>query len=450
MKRIDTALNVGPERTCTHSILLRWGLCLCLSSSAGWAQASATADSTANAKGLPNALVRAPLVATEGTVGAVRWLSKRRQFTLGDVPYGVTGLPFVFFNPNTGWNVGARVHWADYSRRPYRYKLTLHVQRSSEGKLKNRIRLKVPRISGTGFGVRLEARMERNLRTRYYGLGNESRYDKELTDRGSDRYLDENYYYYVLREEPRLLVSFLRHIRGPVTASVGLGLENTKVEKRGAAAFYLDQGTPDGVRDGFTGFFSCTVEWDSRDDETIPSRGAFHEWSYESSRNSLIGLFFQEINFQRYTFTDLRYMDLSERLTLAHRAVFEVLAGEVPLYAYGEIGGSRRVKGLGGSDSLRGFDTQRFTDDVRYFSNLEARYMMHSMWLFGQYLEWYGAGYVDFGRVWPDLGDVGLSGMHASVGGGLRLSWDRDFVVRMGVGHSGEQTDVFFDLGNVF
>ena len=34
-----------------------------------------------------------------------------------------------------------RLHWADYRRRPYRYKLTLHLQRSTEGKLKNRIRL---------------------------------------------------------------------------------------------------------------------------------------------------------------------------------------------------------------------------------------------------------------------------------------------------------------------
>lgn len=453
-KRIVSALNAYPEVVFSQQTLARyirgWGLCLCLSSSVSWAQVEVQADTAAVKNGLSKAIVRAPLTATENTVGAVRWLSKRRQFTLGDVPYGVTGLPFAYLSPNTGWNVGMRLHWADYRRRPYRYKLTLHVQRSTEGKLKNRIRLKVPRISGTGFGVRLEARFERNLRTRYYGLGNQSQYDEELIERGSSRYIDENYYYYVLSEAPRLLASFLRHIHGPVTASVGFGLENTEVKQRGVAAFYLDQGTPDGVRDGFTGFMSCTLEWDSRDDETIPSRGVFHEWSYESARNSLVGLFFKEINFQRYTFTDMRYVPVSDRLTFAHRAVFEVLAGEIPLYAYGEIGGSRRVKGLGGSDSLRGFDTQRFTDDVRFFSNLEARYKVYSMWFVGQYLEWYGAGYIDMGRVWPDLSDVGLGGMHMSTGGGLRLSWDNDFVIRMGMGYSKEQRDVFIDLGNVF
>ena len=51
--------------------------------------------------------------ATAQTVEAVRWMSKRRQFTLRGVPYGVTGLPFAFFSPNTGWNYGVRLHWAD-------------------------------------------------------------------------------------------------------------------------------------------------------------------------------------------------------------------------------------------------------------------------------------------------------------------------------------------------
>ena len=192
------------------------GVLLCATTDVARAQVDdAPPDSSASNGGLPQTLSRAPVVATEGTVSAVRWLSKRRQFTLGDVPYGVTGLPFAFFSPNTGWNYGTRVHWADYRRRPYRYKLTLHVQRSTEGKLKNRIRLKVPRISGTGFGVRLEAKLEQNLRTRYYGLGNNSHFDRDLVDPNSDRFIDENYYNYVLREEPRLLLSFLRHIYGP-------------------------------------------------------------------------------------------------------------------------------------------------------------------------------------------------------------------------------------------
>jgi hypothetical protein len=72
------------------------------------------------------------------------------------------------------------------------------------------------------------------------------------------------------------------------------------------------------------------------------------------------------------------------------------------------------------------------------------------MWFFRQYLEWYGVGYFDVGRVWPDLKEVGVGGMHWSSGGAMRLSWNKDFVIRFGVGYSVEQVDIFFNLGNAF
>jgi len=174
--------------------------------------------------------------ATEQTVEAVRWLAKRRQFTLRGIPYGVTGLPFAYLSPNTGWNWGAHVHWADYRRQPYLYKLTLHVQQSSEGKLKNRVRLRVPRISGTGFGLRLELFRERNIRTRYYGLGNDSAFNRDFTNPKSADFKDENYYYYILERNPRLLVSLFRQLYGPVSISAGFGLERVDVDQRGTPA----------------------------------------------------------------------------------------------------------------------------------------------------------------------------------------------------------------------
>ena len=113
-KRIVSALNACPEVVFSQQTLAKyirgWSLCLCLSSSVSWAQVEVQADTAAAKNGLSQAIVRAPLTATENTVGAVRWLSKRRQFTLADVPYGVTGLPFAYLSPNTGWNVGMRLH----------------------------------------------------------------------------------------------------------------------------------------------------------------------------------------------------------------------------------------------------------------------------------------------------------------------------------------------------
>ena len=392
-----------------------------------------------------------PLAATEQTVEVVRWMSKRRQLTLGGVPYGFTGLPVLYFSPNTGWNYGIRVHWVDYSQghRPYRYKMTSYVLGSTKGSFNFTYKLKVPHISGTGFGLRLLTKMKKDLRARYYGRGNNSEYNRGYIDPDSPDFKDENYYFYVL-EIPRFIFSLLREIRGPVSASMGIGLERTDIKKRGERAFYIDEGTPDGITDGVTGFFSFTLQWDSRNDDTVVQQGVFHEWSYENSRNSLIGLFFEEIDFSRYTFTDSRYYPLAERLLLANRMVFETLMGSVPLYAYGEIGGSQRIKGLGGSDSLRGYDKQRFTDNVRFFSNTEMRYQLRRMRLFKQHLEWHGVGFVDSGRVWPSLDEVSPGGLHWTAGVGVRLIWNSDFVIRMDIGFSDERKDMVLKYRKLF
>ena len=384
-----------------------------------------------------------PLAATGQTMDVVRWMSKRRQFTLRGVPYGFTGMPVVYFSPSKGWIYGVRVHWVDYSQgyRPYRYKMTSYILKSTKGNFNFTYKIKVPYSPGTGFGLRLLLKVEKDIGARYYGLGNDLMINKAKKD--------ENYYLYILKR-PRFIVNLLREIRGSISASAGIGLEWTDVDKRGESAFYDDEGTPDGVKDGGTGFFTLTLEWDSRDDDTVARQGVFHEWSYENSSNSLIGLFFEKIDFRRYTFTDSRYYSLTKRLLLAHRMVFEALTGSVPLYAYGEIGGSQRIKGLGGSDSLRGFDKQRFTDNVRFFSNTEMRYQLCEMRLFKQYLEWYGVGFVDSGRVWPALAKVSPGGMHWTAGVGSRLIWNSDFVIRTDIGFSNERKYVALKYRKLF
>ncbi len=395
------------------------------------------------------AAVADPLAATEQTVDAVRWLARRRQFVLGDTPYGFTGLPILYYSPGTGWNYGGRLQIADYDRRPYRYKLSIHWVKSTQGKRISYLRFKVPHIGGTGFGVSLTASNKRDIRARYYGLSNESENNESLTDSDHVDFVDKDYYHYVL-EEPRLIVNLLRHLYGPVTVSLGLGLERTDVDGRGERSYYLEAGTPDGVVDGTTGFVGLSLRWDTRDDPSIPRRGLFQEWSYENSRNSLLSLFFEQIDFQRYTFTDARYFPVSPRLNIAHRTIVEALKGTVPLYAYGEIGGSRRIKGLGGSDTLRGFDRQRFTDNVRVLTNTEARYHLGHQTAFKQHLELLAILFADSGQVAPGFSDLHPLDTRLTVGWGLRTYWNEDFVVRADLGVSGEQVYTALKYRNLF
>lgn len=404
---------------------------------------------------LPDSIVGAvskanPVAATSQTVDMAKWIARRKQLSIGEHNFGFTGLPIVIYTPSSKtWSYGARVQWADYERPPYRYKLTFSWVRSTEGRLSLFGRLKVPQISGTGFGVRLLVATNRDVRARYYGLGNDTAFDPNLEDPNHSDFIDENYYFYVL-ERPRAIMSLLRHVHGPVSMSVGFGLERSQIEPRGARSFYLDDGAREGVIDGVTGFLSATLQWDSRDDPTIPKRGAFHEWSYETSRNSLIGLFFEEIDFDRYTLTDSRYYDITERLNLANRVIFEALKGSVPLYAFGEIGGSRRFKGVGGGDTLRGFDSQRFADNIRAITNTEFRYRLHNQRLKKQWLEWTAVFFLDGGQVSPGVSDLSMAGNHWSSGLGLRLYWNADFVIRMDLAFGSEQGNASFKYRNIF
>ena len=400
-------------------------------------------------EGLSATLERAGQAATEQTVEMVRWLSQRRQFTWQGVPYGFTGLPIVYYSLNTGWNYGVHLKWRDFQRRPYRYKATLHLLRSTRGKASYYFKLKVPQIPGTGFGARLWLGSKRDIRTRFYGLGNNSVLNEAFTDPQNPQFRDESYYYYIL-EAPRFIFSLMHSLPNNLATSVNLGIERSDVSKRGERAFFVDEGTPSGVKDGLTGFIGWTLSWDTRDDEDIPRSGGFHEWSFETSRSSLFSFLFEEIDFKRYTFTDARYWPYTERLNLAHRTVFEILDGAVPLYAYGEIGGSRRLKGLGGSEALRGYDRQHFTDNIRFFTNSEMRYQLTSFTFFGQYLEWHGVFFIDGGRVWSRLDQLRPTQLRWTTGGGLRLYWDEDFVVRLEGGFSKEQSYLGIKYRNLF
>lgn len=58
--------------------------------------------------------------------------------------------------------------------------------------------------------------------------------------------------------------------------------------------------------------------------------------------------------------------------------------------------------------------------------------------------------FADLGRVWPDLRDVTLSGMHLTGGGGMRVYWNEDFVASLEGYFSPEQRLIDISLGNIF
>jgi outer membrane protein assembly factor BamA len=385
------------------------------------------------------------------TAELAQWLSRRRQFTWRGVPYGLTGLPIAYFTRTSGWNYGGRLKLTDYRRRPFRYKLILNWVQSENDRHDYFFRLQVPRIAGIGWGLRLQLDYTRGLR-QYYGLGNDTYFDKRFVKPGHPLYRDEQYYLYSLRK-PRLLFSLVRELRGPLKLALGFGLKHVEIAQPGTSSLLFEQ-QPHGLQGGLSGLAGLMLRWDSRDDEFIPRRGVLHEWSYEISRDvSLADFLLFATDFRRYTLTDLRFFSLGRRAILANRAVFELLHGQVPIDVYGDLGSiRRRVAGLGGDESLRGFNTQRFIDHVRFFSNTELRCALHRHRLLKQYLEWNAIAFADLGRVWPNLAAMTARGTRMTGGVGLRLYWDEDFAVNAEVRLSAEREENLIDisLGNIF
>ena len=345
----------------------------------------APADS-ARARGLNSllsgaAVVADPLAAGEQTVDAVRWLAKRRQFVLRGTPYGFTGLPIVYYSPGTGWNYGGRLQIADYHRRPYRYKLSLHWVKSTRGKRVSYLRFRLPHMAGTGFGLILTASNKRDIRARYYGLSNDSENNEGLTESDHPDFIDEDYYHYVL-EAPRAIVNLLRHLYGPMTVSLGLGLERTDVDGRGQRSYYLDAGTPDGVVDGITGVRG-------------PEPAVGHPGRpLDPAPGPVSGVELRDL--PKLPPEPALRADRLPALHLHRRPLLPRLpaAEHRPSHHRGSPEGDRAPvrlrrdrrqpedQGPRGSDTLRGFDRQRFTDNVRVLTNTEARYYLGSRTVF--------------------------------------------------------------------
>ena len=136
----------------------------------------------------------APAVAT---AERMRWLARRKQFSYRGIAYGLTTLPVVYFNVNKRWTYGGRLHWTDYGRVPYRYKVVLGWRQSPERKFGYAFRLAVPHILGTGFGFTLRASLNRSL-GRYFGRGNSSAFQEDRLDPRHPAFRDEAYCQYSL------------------------------------------------------------------------------------------------------------------------------------------------------------------------------------------------------------------------------------------------------------
>jgi hypothetical protein len=199
--------------------------------------------------------------------------------------------------------------------------------------------------------------------------------------------------------------------------------------------------------------FTAEAQIDTRDDESVTTRGQFHTLRVRGSPH--VGGAFP-YGYERATLTARFYgIPLGLGFDLRLRLAGDVLFGDAPFY---ELARFDETAAIGGGKAVRGVPAQRYYGKVKAFGNIEVT---RSLWAFSLWkkpcvlgIE----GFFDTGRTWtqlgqshPDLDGTGI-GLKYGVGGGLRLLEGRTFIVRLEIAWSPDASPVgaYFAAGQLF
>lgn len=177
---------------------------------------------------------------------------------------------------------------------------------------------------------------------------------------------------------------------------------------------------------------------DTRNHKGNSDRGGLH--SLKISYNE--GLTESDARYMKYQLELSQYFQLwSERRVLAARFYGEhndeIGRGEVPFHQLAKLGGYGRENYF--SETLRGYDPNRFFDESAVLFNLEYRY---NIWHYREFkldtiMFW------DQGQVFSEFSDFKLDNLRYSYGGGFRVSIAELTVLTLEAAHSGEGTNLY-------
>lgn len=205
---------------------------------------------------------------------------------------------------------------------------------------------------------------------------------------------------------------------------------------------------------GFASVLTFGVMVDDRDNEPAPTRGYWVEASVRAA-SSLLG---SSWDYLGANVTLRGYVPLlrgSDRLVLAERLVFDVTAGDLPVQEMVRVGGSWDYTAFGGNPMGRGIRLQRYIGRLKALGQTELRFAVVEHELFAQHFRWSVVALLDHGWVgydWTDLRGHPLR-LALGGGGGVRLAYNRDFVVRLDVATSPDEAwgpAVYLDIGHPF
>lgn len=359
-------------------------------------------------------------------------------------------LPGASYKSGQGLEYGVRayiIHYGDGTVHPYKWNLTLHASKTTTNTANFFLFWDRPGIFGRNTRMDVFAQFERYLNEDYNGLGNLIRYEPGFAEQTSPYFRDDKYYQYH-HEWTALLVNYQFPVFSETMRGLaGIGFYHNSIQEY-AAPNKLAEDSPFGLGGGNTNYLRGGFIYDTRDEETVATRGAWTDLLIEVATPLLKS----DYSYARITLTDRRYFSLHPRIVYAQRIFYETMPGNPPFYEMAILGNSfRRRDGLGGAYSLRGVPRNLFVGKDKFITNLELRCKVTRKTIFKQPLTFYVHFFVDAGKVWLKNDRKDLADLHFTQGIGFHVRWKKDVVASLDIGRSAFQDyAIYASFGNLF
>lgn len=405
--------------------------------------------------------------------------------------YSMGVLPAIGYNSDIGFRYGILGNIYDYgdgsSYPNYKQSLFLEWSKTTKGNSINRITYDTRTlIPATKMVAEISYITEKALD--FYGFnGYQQRYYPEYTNENSPNYRSRMYYAHG-RSVLKISADFQSNKdKQPLKWLTGIAYLNTKNEtvdidklNEGQKSNLLPKTDllydkykqwniiPSQQADGGQiAYLKAGAVYDTRDNEANPLNGI---WS-EASLISAIGVGNTDAKYIRLHSTHRHYIPIYHRyLTLAYRISYQTtIAGSTPYYMLPySIDSYSTEDGIGSSKTVRGILRNRIVGDGIAYANIELRSRVWETVLWKQNLYLGINGFFDMGMVTKkiqfDTTNIpakeknnlffGKERPHASIGIGVRIALNNNFVVAIDYGHAFSSQDgtngLYIGLGYLF
>ena len=407
------------------------------------------------------------------------------QGTIGSNEKVVTGLDFgilpsFVYNQDRGLQYGALANFYYYGDGKiypeYLFNLYLQSSRTTKKGYVNYLFFDSKHLLPFGMRLTIDMAWTKKGFQEFYGFnGFNSQYNSNFINPASQQFISKHYYYL---EENVKKISIDVHGRVPLPNFIwDLGfsyydistLPKKKPDNTTRLTLfekYMNSGViPQNQKNGGVVFYyKLGLIYDTRDNESIPTKGFWIEGIYTSAPAFLTNKF----PYSMATFKVHQYISLSSKLVFTYRLSYQMkMNGNIPFYMLPYFMDSYQVQdALGGSKTIRGVLARRLIGNGFALANIELRYIPFSTILLQRNV---GIGF----NLFDDVGIVtqkypvdktidgstfdyksGLEKLHHGVGLGTRLIINHNFIVSLDYGMALDKRDgknsFYLDLDYLF